>query len=180
MKFFDILLGRTRIKKPNIDGLFSLSTAYLTLKDNSFDPKGIAGICFKPMESKTFVDAKNDILSLLDLSTSDLKYSIIKDDYGYEWFVLKNDDFEDLIVNIHIISEVLIDKGFEERLLSSVFAFNRFYLIYNYKSGKFYPFAPLNNERDNKLEFKIKSMLKEEIPIEEDITRWYPIKNMPL
>jgi len=180
MKFFDILMGRTRVKKPDIDGLFPLSTAYLTLKDNGFNPTCVAGICFKRVDSKTFADAMRDISSLLDLSGPDVTYSRIKDEYGYEWFVLKSDNFENLIVNIHMISEVLIDKGFEERLLSSVFAFNRFYLVYNYKSGKFYPFAPLSEDtRDNKLEFKIKSMIKKEMRIEEDITKWYPIRKMP-
>lgn len=180
MRFFDTLFGRTRVKKPDIDGLFTLSTAYLTLNDHGFNTTGIAGICFKPVDSKTFTDVVSDISSLLDLSRPGVVYSLVKDEYGYEWFVLKSDKFEDLIANIHMISEVLIDKGFEGRLLSSVFAFNNFYLVYNYKSGKFYPFAPLNEDaRDNKLEFKIKAIMKKELPMEDDIKKWYPIRKMP-
>lgn len=63
----------------------------------------------------------------------------------------------------------------------------RQYLIYNDKTDKFRPFVPISNKsttdtsskkRNHDREIKLTEELSNEI-IFEDLTRWYPIWNMP-
>ncbi|MHC1585710.1 MAG: PspA-associated protein PspAB [Candidatus Syntropharchaeia archaeon] len=182
MKLFDVLFGRTRDKKPKIEDFFSVSTAGITLEAVGFKPSGKAGICFKPIESSSFSYMEEELIDLLRISISEsgTKYEIKSDEYGYTWVILEDKDFEDLVTTTHLINETLIDHGFGGRLLCSVFEFGNCYLIYNYKQGKFYPFAPKENRnRDEKLEFRLKSLLKGELPLEEEMERWFPIWGIP-
>ncbi len=55
------------------------------------------------------------------------------------------------------------------------------YLVYLAKQGTFYPFAPTGAEqRDNELELRVKGMLAEDLPIEPDLSRWFPIWDLPI
>jgi hypothetical protein len=54
--------------------------------------------------------------------------------------------------------------------------------VYLYKRGTFYPFAPLpgrQDRRDNALEMQVKGILENELKIEQDLTRWFPVWGAP-
>ncbi len=54
------------------------------------------------------------------------------------------------------------------------------YLIYNYKTNRFYPYIPLdNNQRDTSKELQVVSILKSLISVENDYSKWFPIKDIP-
>ena len=54
------------------------------------------------------------------------------------------------------------------------------YLIYNYKTNNFYPYVPLDNiRRDTSREMQIISILKSLVSVENDFSKWFPIKDMP-
>jgi len=53
--------------------------------------------------------------------------------------------------------------------------------VYLAKQGTFYPFAPTGPEqRDNELELRLKGMLAEDLPIEPDLSRWFPMWDLPI
>jgi hypothetical protein len=53
-------------------------------------------------------------------------------------------------------------------------------LVYLYKRGTFYPFAPLSGERrDNALELQIRGTVGDDLKIEPDLGRWMPIWGAP-
>ena len=55
-------------------------------------------------------------------------------------------------------------------------------LVYLYKRGTFYPFAPLDGgrqQRDNALELQVKGVLSEDLKIEPDLTRWMALWGAP-
>jgi hypothetical protein len=55
------------------------------------------------------------------------------------------------------------------------------YLIYNHRDNKFYPFLPTDNEnRDTSRELQILAIMKGLVPFEEDYSKWFPIKDIPL
>ena len=56
------------------------------------------------------------------------------------------------------------------------------YFIYNFKRGSFYPFvpAPGDKQRDTERELRLKAQLGAELPFEEDMTRWFPLWEIPL
>ncbi|MHC1631329.1 MAG: PspA-associated protein PspAB [Methanotrichaceae archaeon] len=187
MKFLDSILGKSELPKAKLDKLFAISTACITLEANlDLKPGGSAGICFKPVESSRYEASKAEIEELLKYSCqeSGTKYHIQKDEYNYLWVVLKDPDFEDLVTNVHLVSQTFIDNGFGEQLLCAVYRFRKdgpIYWIYNFKSGVYYPFAPLaKNQRDNTFEFRLRSVMESELPIEKNVEKWYPLWDMPL
>ena len=53
-------------------------------------------------------------------------------------------------------------------------------LIYLYKRGTFYPFAPLDGERrDNALELQVKGVIGDDLKWEPDLARWFPVWGAP-
>jgi hypothetical protein len=58
------------------------------------------------------------------------------------------------------------------------------YLIYNYKRGSFYPFVPAGGggtgQRDNERELVLKAQLGSELPLESELSRWFPLWGIPI
>jgi hypothetical protein len=53
--------------------------------------------------------------------------------------------------------------------------------VYLAKQGTFYPFAPTGEEqRDTELELRIRSMVAGDLPIEADLSRWFPMWDLPI
>jgi hypothetical protein len=76
-------------------------------------------------------------------------------------------------------------SGFGPGLLCSVIPFQdsagrTVALVYLYKQGTFYPFAPTGGDaRDNLLEIQIRDLLKNELPLEGDLGRWMALWGAP-
>lgn len=188
MKFFDVLLGKTKPSMPSLDNLFRLSSACVTIQSslNSF-PKPIAGVCIKAADSASFSQAIEDIEELC--RNKDESVDSQKDSFGYLWMVVKSQDFDELVTKVHMVNSTIADYGWGPQLLCSVFGFSGhnelnardFYLIYLYKRGTFYPFVPTGNEtRDNATELHIKAVLEQDLPIEQDFSRWFPLWGIPV
>ena len=57
MGFLDSLLGRTKPVQPNLDALFSLPTAAITLQAAmGMVPTGTGSVCFRATEGRAFSD----------------------------------------------------------------------------------------------------------------------------
>lgn len=57
---------------------------------------------------------------------------------------------------------------------------NKMYLIYNYKTNNFYPYIPNDNQQRNTTkELQTLSILKSFISMENDFSKWFPIKDIP-
>lgn len=188
MGFLDALLGRTKPKKADLDALFALSGAAVTLETAAgLHSAGAAAVCFKASTGQAFAQIKSELDDLLALSVEQTGSTLdqTQDSYGYHWVVLRDPDIEDLVTTAHLVNATLSENGFGHQLLASVFAFTGgagpTYLVYGYKRGAFYPFVPASGEkRDNQSELRLRGMLDGEIPIEADLSRWYPIWGVPI
>ena len=189
MKFLDALLGRSRPKQPKLDALFGVTGAAITLEASAgLRPTGQAAVCFKPASGQGFAAASEELHGLLDLAIKEAGSTLkISDDrYGYRWVVLADPEVEDLVTSVHLVNSTLEQHGFGPQLLCSVFAFTdpngrRVHLVYLYKRGTFYPFAPLDGERrDNELELRVKAILEGELPVEPELARWFALWGLPL
>jgi hypothetical protein len=188
-RFFDALFGRTRPVKSQAEKLFAMSTANVTLTiDLQLKATGRAGICFRPVASSRFDRLDEELGDLLKVSgtESGSKISTTTDPYNYQWVVIEDDDFEDLVATVHLVNLTLADGGFGEQLLASVFRFEdgkgqTIHWIYNYKRGLFYPFVP-NGERrrDNATELRLAAVMDRELPMEKDYERWFPLWGIPV
>jgi hypothetical protein len=185
----DVLFGRKKLRGANLDKLFALSTAAITLEtETSLKPAGVAAVVFKPLSAGEFMQAEADIDELLGVAARDSGSQVRRrsDSFGFQWMVIRDRDFEDLVTTTHLVSSELVDRGFGGQLLAAMFAFRDrdrpAYLIYGYKRGTFWPFVPKgeDQERDNAEELRLKNVLESELPIEPDLTRWLALFNAPL
>jgi hypothetical protein len=136
-------------------------------------------VCFKPAEGAAFQRTEDDIEALLP----NLERS--RDSYGYLWLVCRSADLESLVTDVHGVNSTLQDAGFGPSLLCSLFGFadeggRRLGLVYLYKRGTFYPFAPTGPERrDNSLEMSVRAALGNDLKQESDLARWFPVWGAP-
>jgi hypothetical protein len=189
VKFLDALLGRSKPKQPKLDALFGVSGAAVTLEASAgLKPTGQAAVCFKPASGQGFAAASEELRGLLDLAVKEAGSSLrLEDDrYGYRWVVVGDPDLEDLVTAVHLVNSTLEQYGFGPQLLCSVFGFTdpggkRCHLVYLYKRGTFYPFAPQEGERrDNELELQVRAALGGDLPIEPELGRWFALWGIPL
>lgn len=188
MGLFDILRGQRTPKRADLDRLFAVGTSAMTLELGlGMRPTGRAGLCFKALEAGMFEELVRDIDQLLRISGDQTGTTVDRhtDEFGFSWVILHDPDLDDLATTTHVVSQTMQERGFSEQLLCAVFGFERegapVDLIYAYKRGTFYPFAPLpGRKRDNALEMRVKAGLEREMPIEQELERWFALWDAPV
>jgi hypothetical protein len=189
MGFLDVLTGgRGKLKTPAPDRLFAMSTAYVTLETGlGIKHRSVAGIVFQPLGTADFQSIVKETEELVRGTAEETgtKVESADDEFGYRWLILRDDEFEDLVVSLNTVSVQLQGGGYGDRLLACVFAFEEegrpIYLIYNFKRGAFYPFVPSGEKsRDGEREMRLKAQIGDEVPIESDVSRWFPLWEIPL
>jgi hypothetical protein len=187
MGFLDSLLGRNKPAKANLDALFALPQAAMTLEAGAgFKPSGVGAVCYRASEGAAFASMQTDIQTLLDADGGPA-VERSEDSYGFTWLVCRQepDAMTDLVSELHAVNTTLEDNGFGPSLLCSVVEFNgpegqTLGLVYLYKRGTFYPFAPLGSERrDNALELQVRGLITDDVPIEKNLERWLAIWGAP-
>jgi len=191
MGFLDTLLGRTKPVQPKLDDLFALPSAAITLEAGAgFKPTGSGSVCFRSVEGRSFSDVENDVRDLLNASSGSsggLPVEVTKDSYGFTWLVSSHlsDELDGLVTDLHAVNSSLVDNGFGPQLLCTLVAFRdeaerSLALVYLFKRGTFYPFAPLAGERrDNALEMQVKGVIGDDLKFEPDLGRWFPVWGAP-
>ncbi|WP_431995268.1 PspA-associated protein PspAB [Streptomyces griseoflavus] len=190
MGLLDVLLGRSRAVGPDLDRLFALPSAAVSLEAAAgFRPTGQGAVCFATVEGAAFEQTHREVRALLDADAGRTPVELSRDSYGYSWLVTRRSPDElPLVVNdVHAVNSVMEADGFGPQLLCSLAAFRdddgrRLALVYLYKRGTFYPFAPLPGDRqrrDNALELRVRAVLAGELPVEGDLGRWFPVWGAP-
>jgi hypothetical protein len=189
MGFLDSLLGRSKPVKSNLDDLFGLPTAALTLQAAmGLTGTGTGAVCFKAAEGAAFATMQSEVEGLLAADGGAAEQ--VHDPYGYTWLVCKHDpeDMSGLVTDLHAVNSSLEEAGFGAALLCSVVGFTGLLngeqrtlgLVYLYKRGTFYPFAPLPGQRrDNALELQLRGVIGADLKIETDLARWFPVWGAP-
>jgi hypothetical protein len=186
--FLDALLGRTKPVPPNLDQLFALPGAALTLEAGpDFRPTGTGSVCFRAPEGRAFSDIEKDVQDLLNMGKDTAPVQVSTDSYNFTWLVVRHspDDPEGLVTDLHAVNSSLENSGFGPQLLCTIMGFRdaggrSLGLVYLYKRGTFYPFAPLSgSQRDNALEQQIRGALGDDLKIEPDLGRWMAIWGAP-
>lgn len=212
MGLLDTLLGRSKPVRANLDALFALPSAAVTLQTAAgLLLSGSAGVCWKPPAGRPAEDVRREIAELLDIpddagpgdgapeggggdrATSGATGALTQaeDSYGYRWLLLDDPDVDGLVTRVHLVNSTLEENGWGPQLLCSVFKLvpgadadpgtRGLFLVYLYKRGTFYPFAPDGTEhRDNELELRIRAVLGTDLPVETDLSRWFPLWDLPV
>lgn len=192
MGLLDTILGRSKPARPDLDQLFAVPSAALTLQAGTgFTPTGLGSVCFAGVEGGTFARIQQDVGELLDADTGrgGVPVEFSRDTYGYTWLLARQpaDDTAGLVNDLHAVNTLLQDGGFGPHLLCSLIGFRhadgrRLALVYLYKRGTFYPFAPAadgGERRDNQLELQVRALLGDDLRVEEDLARWFPVWGAP-
>jgi hypothetical protein len=200
MGLFDTILGRTKPVQSNLDALFALPSASITLQSAAaLTCSGHAGVCFKPPTGQGFADMQAEVMSLLSAEGAQ-GITSTTDSFGYQWLVVQDPDIEALVTQIHAVNSSLADGGWGPQLLAQLPAAgpdsdsregaavgsgtvlpSTSYLVYLFKRGTFYPFVPTGHEqRSTEEEFKLRSLLSDDLTVETDLDRWFPLWDLPV
>jgi hypothetical protein len=236
MGLFDTLLGRSKPVRANLDNLFALPSAAVTLQVSAgLVPTRKAGVCFKPPAGQPFAAMQDQVERLLEApdppgtappptpgdagspGVAKLTVRHVGDSFGYRWILVEGGELDDLVTRVHMVHSSIEEGGWGTQLLCSVFGFapggdpdgdsgpasaagrgtppplpgdarepteavdRPVYLVYLAKRGTFYPFAPSGKEqRDTELELRLRSILGDDLPVETDLSNWFPIWDLPV
>jgi hypothetical protein len=171
MGLLDTILGRSKPVKPDLDDLFALPSAAVTLQAaGNLVPTGVGSVCVKPAEGGAFAGLREQINELLAM-----------DGGKYE----ESTDLSGLVTDLHGVNATLSDAGFGPALLCTLVAFTdsqtpALGLVYLYKRGTWYPFAPAGQDkRDNSRELQVRAYIGDELKVEPDLSRWFPVWGAP-
>jgi hypothetical protein len=194
-RFIDSI-GDNRKTNSDSDAIFTLSSSYISLESKlNLINTGRCGICIKKTDAEvSFNELKLSIENLLEASKkTDLKlsYGVSINEYDdLLWLVIDVRSIEDSVACITVVSEILEQKGPMIMLESAVFEFGKkgsehqpYYLIYDYELNKFYPFVPIisrQKARNSREEVNMmRAVSDDNLPIEEDESKWDPIWHLP-
>ncbi|GAB3690861.1 PspA-associated protein PspAB [Nocardiopsis oceani] len=204
MSFWRALLGRSKPAKPDLDALFGLPSAALTLRAAvGISPTGSGSVAFRASEGAAFADVERDVTELLNAGDGP-PVEQTTDDYGYTWLVVRgggaesgggdipagpggevvDTDITGLVTDLHAVNSTLEVNGYGPSLLCSLVGFTdgggrSVGLVYLYKRGTFYPFAPRGKGRDNAMELQVEAAIGDDLPMEKDKSRWFPVYGAP-
>jgi hypothetical protein len=184
----DVLFGRKKLKEPARDRLFALTTAAVSLDvECGLKPAGAGAIVFKPLSAGEFAQVGHDVDQLLEsvAASQGSKLDRKRDSFGFEWVIVRDPELEDEVTAVYAVGKEFTDRGFGGQLLAAVFRFegggDPVYWIYGYKTGTFWPFVPSGEkERDNARELELKAKLEKELPVEQDLTKWFALFGAPI
>lgn len=198
MGLLDTILGRSKPVRPDLDQLFAVPSAALTLKAGAgYTPTGLGSVCFAAVEGGGFARIKQDVEDLLnayadsgtDAGQGRHPVEFSQDSYGYTWLLARRppDDTAALVNDLHAVNTLLQEGGFGPQLLCSLVGFRAaddrpLALVYLYKRGSFYPFAPVpgaTDKRDNQRELQVRALLGNDLRVEPDLARWFPVWGAP-
>ncbi len=187
MGWWDALRGQSKPGKANLDALFALPSAALTLEASmGLHPTGVGSVCFRAAEGQAAISTQQEAGDLVSVDGGPQTESRV-DEYGYTWLTVRStpEDTSGLVTDLHAVNSALEVQGFGTGLLCSVLGFageagEGAFLVYLYKQGTFYPFCPSGPASRNSLrERQIRDVVGVDLPIEPDTGRWMPIWGMP-
>jgi hypothetical protein len=187
---WEAMSGRMKPKKANLDALFLVPSAAITLQTAAgITPTGAGSVCFRAATGAAFAQTQADVVELINADSEAPDVSVSQDRFGFTWLVVRKDpsDMGGLCTDLHAVNTILGEQGFGSGLLCSLIAFRDAQgtpvgLVYLYKQGTFYPFVPVQGvaeRRDNLVELQVRDHLAAELPMEQDLQRWMAVWGAP-
>jgi hypothetical protein len=186
MGIFDAILGRTKPPQADLDVLFAVPQAALSLQTEGFSTAGTGSVCFRDVEGAADDAVTADAEKLITTSAG-ASVTRSADRFGFQWLTVSRTDHDvtGLVTDLHAVNSSLADAGFGSALLCSTIGFTTpdgkpLALVYLYKRGTFYPFVPIaGDKRDNALELQVRGIVAEDVPVEPDLSTWLAIWGAP-
>ncbi|WP_424357604.1 PspA-associated protein PspAB [Methanocella sp. MCL-LM] len=139
-----------------------------------------AGICYRT--SNSCRETIQKIARYPHGSGITAKCSTVEDSFGCVW-ILFDGSLNRVTESARAAFDAISANACGQDFLCAAFAYvaegKRVYWIFNLY-GKFYPFIPVGEDRDNEQEINLKRELEDNIPIEKVLSQWYPLWGLPL
>lgn len=189
MKLLDAILGRPKQPRSHEEDLLALATAGVSLETQlGLRSTGRGGLALRPVSASAFEATEDEMRRLLETGAREdgSSLAVVMDAYGYLWVVVHDEQLEDIVSSVYAATIAMADGGFRDQILAALFEFERdgkkVCWVYNFKRARFYPFLPLpaGQRRDNAEELRFAALMKEELPLEEDVSHWYGLWGAPL
>jgi hypothetical protein len=183
---WDVLRGQQRPKAANLDNLFAVPSAAITLQASlGATPTGVGSVCFRAAEGAAAGSTEAVATALVAEDGPAAERSV--DEFGFTWILVRRapDDVSGLVTDLHAVNTELEAQGFASGLLCSLIGFtddvgHRLGLVYLYKQGTFYPFVPTGpSSRDTIFERQVRDLLTDDLTVEPDTARWMPLWGAP-
>ncbi len=197
-------MGRSTPPGATLDQLFALPGAAITLEAaTGLRPTGLGAVAYREAEGAAAAGVRRDVEALLGASGGPAVERSV-DAYGYTWLLVRmaatpdveggadasgggagSVDVSALVTDLHAVNSGLVDAGFGSSLLCTLVGFTdadgrRLGLVYLFKRGTFYPFAPTGRDtRDSAFELQVRAAVGVDLPVEADVTRWFPVWGAP-
>ncbi|SFC07479.1 hypothetical protein SAMN04487968_103284 [Nocardioides terrae] len=193
MGLWETITGRSKPKQAQLDALFHVPSAAITLQAAlGLTATGDGAVCYRGAVGSGFATTQADLVALVSEGPDAPRVTTTADAFGFTWLELDHDpidpanpDLTSLCTGLHAVNTSLEEQGFGPGLLCSLVPFTgadgrSVGLVYLYKQGTFYPFAPSGAQaRDNLLELQVRDALTGELPMEQDLSRWLAIWGAP-
>ena len=191
MGFWDAIRGQSKPKQANLDTLFLVPSAAITLQtEMGLMPTGDGSVCYRAATGAAYAETQREIVELVRGASDAPEVRVTTDSFGFTWIEIDREpgaDVEGLCTDLHAVNTSLEAQGFGTGLLCTLVPFEdpsgrRVALVYLYKQGTFYPFAPkpgATSQRDNLLEIQVRDTLDGELPLEQDLSRWLAVWGAP-
>lgn len=186
--------------EPDPEDLYDLPNAAMTVEQRvGLAATGEAALCFQAADAGGFEDTLADLEAVLEATEEEVGTSASwhEDGHGFRWLVLEDESLEDLATGLVFAAESFEEASYGDNLLAALVAFadpeavaassgpgaagpagalDLAYLVYAFERGRFYPFVPEGgDDRDAATEFRLQSVLRDEIPFESDRSQWFPL-----
>ena len=186
MGFLDGILGRSTPPPADLDVLFAVPQAALSLEVAGFTATGLGAVCFRDSEGQADDAVVGDAQQLISTDTA-ATVELTDDPHGFRWLTVTRapGDVTGLVNDLHAANSSLVDAGFGGGLLCSTVVFTAptggpWALVYLFKQGTFYPFVPLAGQRrDNALELQVRGVVGDDVPVESKLDRWLALWGAP-
>ena len=186
MGFLDAILGRSKPPPADLDVLFAVPQAALSLEVAGFTATGLGSVCFRDAEGQVDDAVITDAQKLIGTDAS-VKIEVTDDAHGFRWLTVTRaaGDVTGLVTDLHAVNSSLVDAAFGGGLLCSTVVFTTptggpCALVYLFKQGTFYPFVPTaGRHRDNPLELQMRGLVDGDVPVESKLDRWLALWGAP-
>lgn len=186
MGWLDGILGRSTPPEADLDVLFSVPQAALSLEAGGYAATGTGAVCFRDVDG---VSDDRVVAEVQQVIATDATASVqVSDDgQGFRWLQVERaaGDVNGLVTDLHAANSSLADAGFGSQLLCSTIVFRTpeggpAALVYLFKQGTFYPFVPVPGQRrDNGAELQMRSFAEGDVPVEPRLERWLALWDAP-
>ncbi len=186
MGLLDTILGRSKPAKPDLDALFALPSAAITLQAGAgLTATGVGSVCVKPAEGGGFAGLRERIDELLAADND--RYTEEKDSFGFSWITRHGDPRRPARPRRRPARGQRVPRRRRLRPGAALHA-GRLRrdggtpvgLVYLYKRGTWYPFVPTGKDtRDNARELQVRAVLGSDLKVEDDLSRWFPVWGAP-